>query len=106
MEFWLCSEISSSDIFAPYNVFRSDRGFSRSKQKAGEVLIAVDSSLKSVRRSDIETVQGPIWVEVNLGRRENFLDESFYVPPNISPVLLDKVITSIESVIFLHSKHR
>lgn len=106
-ETWLCNEIPSSDYFpSSYNTFRSDRVFSATKQKGGGVLMAVDNSLRSVRRSDIETVPESIWVEINLDRCEKLLIGSFYVPPSITPISFNEIISSIENVIASHRKHR
>lgn len=106
-EIWLCSEISSSDFFSPpYKVFRSDRDFSGVKPKSCGLLIAVDRLLRCVRRNDIEGVQESIWLEVSLARCEKLLIGTFCVPPNISHLLFDEVITSTESVSSSYSKHK
>lgn len=50
--------------------------------------MAVDNSLRSVRRSDIETVPESIWVKISLDRCEKLLIGSFCVPPSINQSLL------------------
>lgn len=106
-ETWLGTEIPSSDFFPPtYTTFRRDRDFSETKQKGGGVLIAIDNSLKSVRRKDLETIEESIWLEINLERREKLLIGCFYLPPSISPASFHDVMSSIELVISSHSGHR
>lgn len=69
-------------------------------------MIAVDSSPRCVQRNNIENVQESIWLVVSLAHCDKLFFGSFYVAPNISPVLFDKVISSIEGVISFHSEPR
>lgn len=106
-ETWLCSEIPSCDYLpSNYTTFRSDRDFCATKQKGGGVLMAIDSSLRSVRRKDIETISESIWIEISLEHCEKLLIGCFYVSPSVSPIAFNQIVSSIENVVISHKKHK
>lgn len=99
-ETWLCPDISSSDYFPPnFVVHRRDREGPGAKQIGGGVLIAVNSSLESVRRSDLETHPESLWVEVRCNRRERVLIGVFYLAPQIAPGEFSACLSGIERVV-------
>lgn len=89
-----------------FTTFHSDRDFSASKEKGCGMLSYIDSSLKSVRRKDLESFEESIWLDISLKRREKLLIGCFYLPARISPALFIDVISSIECLISTHNGHK
>lgn len=82
-ETWLNEEISSADYFPPsYTVHRRDRDYALTRQKfGGGVLIAVNQSVTSHRRQDLETYPECVWIELLSNDGCNYLIGNYYFPP-------------------------
>lgn len=77
----------------------------KGKSFGGGVLIAVDHSITSLRRSDIETVDESVWVELCGQGKRNILLSTFYFSPNLHPHEYESGISAIENVVTLNPCH-
>ena len=100
-ETWLTSEIGNSEILhSGYDIERRDREVSR----GGGVLLAIDSSLNSRRRSDLECPDNlhneTIVCEISPSNIEKVALVVFYRPPNdVSIECLNNLNTVLNNIV-------
>ncbi|XP_044766303.1 cyclin-dependent kinase 9-like [Coccinella septempunctata] len=82
-ETWLSGNIFSSELFGDgYMVYRRDRESSSStKSEGGGVLVAVKTSFRTTRCTDLETEAEDVWISIDSNGDGRFLLCCAYIPP-------------------------
>lgn len=101
-ETWFNKEITNASYFPSfYTVHRRDRDYAVTRKKFwGGVLIAVDNTVTSHRRRDLESCSECVWIEILSNDGHNYLIGNYYFPP-----LLEKKIDVGEKDRFFEVSH-